>query len=93
MDKLDGHPDFMGEFVPDNAGESDSAGWMGGRIVDTNERYVTDMDLLISELDDIVDILESTVNDKITRSIKDVVREWRDHTRGYINELTDAVDG
>ena len=61
--------------------------------MDTNERYVTDMDLLISELDAIVDILESTVNDKITRSIKDVVREWRDHTRWYINELTDAVDG
>ena len=24
MDKLDGHPDFLGEFVPDNAGESDA---------------------------------------------------------------------
>ena len=61
--------------------------------MDTNERYVTDMDSLISELDDIVDILELTVNDQITRSIKEVIREWRDHTRDYINELTDAVDG
>ena len=37
MDKLDGHPDFMGEFVPDNAGDAQSE---VDRLKAENERLV-----------------------------------------------------
>ena len=61
--------------------------------METNARYVTDMDDLIEKLDSNFHLLdENKTNDQITGNIKDVIREWKDHTRGYINELTDAID-
>jgi hypothetical protein len=51
------------------------------------------MDDLIEKLDSNFHLLdENKTNDQITGNIKDVIREWKDHTRGYINELTDAID-
>jgi len=60
--------------------------------METNSRYITDMDYLVAEMESHVSSLESVVNERIAGSIKNVIREWRVHTRGYINELTDAVD-
>lgn len=42
----------------------------------TDERYITDMDNLIAEMESAVNFLESVVNEQITGSIKDVIQEW-----------------
>ena len=61
--------------------------------MEINERYITDMDELISVLEENVKLIDGIVTYQITESIKDVIMEWRKATREYMLELIETIDG
>ena len=60
--------------------------------MEINERYITDMDELISVLEENVKLIDGIVTYQITESIKDVIMEWRKATREYMLELIETIN-
>ena len=60
--------------------------------MEINERYITDMDELISVLEENVELIDGIVTYQITESIKDVIMEWKKATREYMLELIETIN-
>ena len=60
--------------------------------MEINERYITDMDELISVLEENVELIDGIVTYQITESIKGVIMEWKKATREYMLELIETIN-